>query len=177
MKATCNGGTTSTRTVKITPSAGASAYSSGNTYTAQSWTQAGDSIASTVYQYQASLTKSGNYTSSNIPAAGLSSGTQVATAVVQYRSVNTWSACSSVTYGSWTNSNSTYSVTMTGTNCTLNTASTGTFAASKSVYNGQTVYIKVGCNGGTTSTRTVKITPSGGATSPASSGHTFTAQS
>ena len=178
MKATCNGGTTSTKTVTISPSAGASAYSSGNTYTAQTWTQAGDSIASTVYEYQASVTKVTNYTNTNIPAAGLSSAKRVGTTVVKYRAVNTWAACGSVTRGSWTDASSSsgLTVTFTGTNCTLNTTTTASgFATSKTLYNGQAVYIKVSCNGGTTSTKTITITPSGG-TTPASSGHTFTAQ-
>lgn len=90
MKATCNGSNPSTRTVTINPSAGASAYSSGNTYTAQTWTQAGDTIASTYRQYQASITKVTNYTADDsvIPAAGLTAATRVGTTVVKQRPVN-----------------------------------------------------------------------------------------
>jgi len=86
MKVTCNGQTTYTRSISVSPSTGASAYSSGNTYTAQSWTQAADSNTMK-YEYQASITKSGTYASSNIPAAGLTSGTSVGKVSISVRPV------------------------------------------------------------------------------------------
>ena len=170
----CRGAYTTTRTLTLTPSAGVTAASSGNVYNTASINQAANSSSSAGYKYTASITKSGTYASSNIPAAGLSSGTAIGTLNVSVIPMYSWQ-CGSDTAGSSTTGSSSNTVTLTGTNCTLCTSASGTFAASITAYNGQTIYMKATCNGGTTSTKTVTISPSAGA-SAYSSGNTYTAQ-
>ena len=75
----CRGAYTTTRSLTLTPSAGVTAASSGNVYNTASINQAANSSSSAGYKYTASITKSGTYASSNIPAAGLSSGTAIGT--------------------------------------------------------------------------------------------------
>lgn len=125
--------------------------------------QAGDSISSTTYKYTTTLTKQSNYTSSNIPVGGLTSGTNVAKVNVTVVPYYTWAACGTVTTGSSTTGGTANTVTVTGTNCTLSTSASGTFASTGSFYNGQAVYIKVTSNNETESTRTITLATSAGA--------------
>lgn len=75
----CRGAYTTTRSLTLTPSAGVTAASSGNTYNTASINQAANLPSFAGYKYTVSITKSGTYASDNIPAVGLSSGTAIGT--------------------------------------------------------------------------------------------------
>lgn len=167
----CRGAYTTTRSLVLTPSAGVTAASSGNAYNTASINQAANSSTSAGYKYTVSITKSGTYASSNIPTVGLTSGTAMATLNVNVVPMYSWQ-CGSDTAGSSAAGSSSNTVTLKGTNCTLCTSASGTFAASITAYNGQTIYMKIPCNGQTTDTRSITLTPSAGA-SAYSSGNTM----